>query len=137
MRRLKPFILFSILLSSVLILIFIYSKESEKNIECGTPELTPICGTKNLTENQSEGKNIFNENCTACHNLRKEYVGPNLMKTDSLVFFSWLSKNSYVEKKSFENVEFDIKYHRKMWNEKLNDDEILKVYQYCRYFSEE
>jgi hypothetical protein len=59
------------------------------------------------------------------------------MKTDSLVFFSWLSKNSYVEKKSFENVEFDIKYHQKMWNEKLNDDEILKVYQYCRYFSEE
>ncbi|AWM14729.1 hypothetical protein DI487_13255 [Flavobacterium sediminis] len=139
MRSLKVIISFSffILFSSILILAYIFFRESKREIEHEIPTLAPICGTKSLTENQSIGRQLFNENCSACHHIRRNFTGPNLMNTDSLIFFNWLSKNSPAAKKSSVKIEFGQDYHQKMWNERLNDDEISKIYQYCRYFSNE
>lgn len=67
---------------------------------CGVKEFEPFCGTINLSENASKGKQIFNTNCAACHKLNKDMTGPALSKKakfyDSISFSSFIKQNTRV-----------------------------------------
>ena len=67
---------------------------------CGVKEFEPFCGTINLSENASKGKQIFNINCAACHKLNKDMTGPALSKKakfyDSISFSSFIKQNTRV-----------------------------------------
>lgn len=136
MNRLKKiiFLSFFILLSIISILFYVFYQDYQKKVENKIIEPTLMCGTKNPNENQSKGRKLFNENCAACHNIRKKYIGPNLIKTDSVIFFKWLSKKDFI--KPSKKTEYGLDYHQKMWNEKFSNEEIYYIYQYSRFFDE-
>ena len=139
MKRFQTTIHFFILIVLSFSLFFLITnlKQSNNQFGCGTDDLKPFCGTISLNKSQAKGKNIFNENCAACHNVIKNSIGPNLIKTDSLIFNNWLNKSSFKLENSKENSEFGIKYHQENWGIKLNQEDIKSLIDYCKYFNKD
>lgn len=139
MKKLQLIIFYSILIILTVSIYFLFThlKQSNKQIDCGTDELKPFCSSISLNESQTKGKNLFNENCAACHNVIKKSIGPNLIKIDSLIFYNWLNKSLYKQNNSLDNSEFGIKYHQENWGTKLNKKDIKNIIDYCKYFDKD
>ena len=92
----------------------------------------PFCGTSSpeLTENQSEGKEIFNCSCAACHKLDAKSTGPALRNKDSLVFVKWMiEKNHKIDSTKIDKLGLD--YHRTMFKDYLNEENLPLLIDYC------
>lgn len=106
-----------------------YNRSEPKQFVCGTKSIYPICGTKNLSSEAQEGKQLFNSTCAACHKLDAKSTGPALRNVDSLVFKEWLYfQSSKIESKKFEKLGID--YHRNLAKENFEVKDLEKIYSY-------
>jgi hypothetical protein len=90
-------------------LFYFFLTTSYQQPGCGLREFEPFCGTINLSENASEGKQIFNTNCAACHKLDRDMTGPALReignKYDTLTIIKFLHGNkTLIKSKGYNNV---------------------------------
>ncbi|MFP4844654.1 c-type cytochrome [Winogradskyella sp. PE311] len=106
----KRFIFTSLfLIFGGLSVLFIHFKNLKQPV-CGVKDFEPFCGTQNLTEKASEGKQIFNANCAACHKLNRIMTGPALLnaikKYDSISFNHFVIKGERLKSidKSFNSA---------------------------------
>ncbi len=133
MKRIRLILKISISLIIVLVGIIIFEiityKNPASNFYCATP--TPFfCGNPNLTENQEEGKEIFNSNCAACHKLDAKNTGPALRGVDSLVFVKWIiGENHKIDTTKIEDLGID--YHRTMFTDYVKEKELKLIIEYC------
>ncbi|MGJ8594235.1 MAG: c-type cytochrome [Aquaticitalea sp.] len=125
-----------ILSSGFLILVigisyFVYSNSKPNDLVCGTETPILICGTfsPNLNETARKGKQIFNANCAACHQLNKSMIGPALTKTDSTLLWNWMTVNNF-KIDSSKISELGIDYHKNQWSQILNPTELNELYEY-------
>ncbi|WP_431243403.1 hypothetical protein ACQ9BO_01705 [Flavobacterium sp. P21] len=103
---------------------------SNPEFVCRIP--VPICGTKNpeLTENQKKEKKFSTPIVLACHKLDFINTGPPLRGVDSLVFTKWiLQKKHKIDSTKIENLGID--YHRTMFKDYINDENLPLVIDYC------
>lgn len=89
-------------------LLFIALKTTQPVAACGVKDFEPFCGTVNLSESASEGKQLFNANCAACHKLDKNMTGPALRgiakKYDSLTIQNYLRDDkTLIKTKDYNN----------------------------------
>ena len=89
-------------------ILFIILKSQQQGV-CGVKDFEPFCGTVNLSKNASEGKQLFNANCAACHKLDKNMTGPALrgiaQKYDSITVQNYLRKDkTLIKTKGYDNV---------------------------------
>jgi len=107
-----------------------------------------FCGTVSLEEmptnsvNGADGKLLFNNNCSPCHKLDKEMVGPALNDAierwpDKELLYSWIRDSQGLIKSGNEyaNHLYD------KWNkiampsfQNLTDDEITYILRYLRQY---
>ncbi|KQO29764.1 hypothetical protein ASF10_04435 [Flavobacterium sp. Leaf82] len=132
MNRIRHIILFSVLLITVIIGFIFYQIKTyvPPAFNCRIP--VSFCGTSNpqLTENQYEGKEIFNSNCAACHKLDAKSTGPALRNIDSLVFVKWMiDKNHIIDSMKIDKLGID--YHRTMFKDFVNEESLTLLIDYC------
>ena len=109
----------------------LYSFNKPTNLGCGTKTPEFFCGTVSpeLTENGRIGKQIFNANCAACHKLNKNMTGPALAKTDSTLFWNWMTlTNKKIDSSNINELAID--YHPNLWSKSLNSTELIGLYEY-------
>lgn len=108
--------------------LFISLKTQQPQV-CGVKEFEPFCGTTNLSENASEGKQIFNANCAACHKLDRDMTGPALReigkKYDTLTIIKFLHGNkTLIKSKGYNNVCVNFPY--------LTHEEVSNLLKYTQ-----
>jgi len=94
---------------------FYYWNNRNKEFVCRIEVPEFVCGnaSTNLSEKALKGKEIFNSNCAACHNLKKNMTGPALSKIDSTKLWNWLTeKNTNADTTKFSKIKID--YHKIM-----------------------
>lgn len=119
------------LILAICISYMVYSYNKTIYVVCGNQAPVFFCGTPtpNYTEKASKGKQVFNANCASCHKLHKRITGPALAKTDSTLFWNWLTqKNSKLNKVEFNKMGMD--YHKNLWGKTLTQNEISELYEY-------
>ena len=132
MKKIKQILLLSITLITILVAVILYQIKTyvPPAFNCRTP-VPEFCGTPNLTEKATKGKEIFNSNCAACHKKHVRSTGPALSETDSLVFVKWLiNKKGKISNTKIE--EFGIDYHKATFSKVLHKEEIANLIEYCR-----
>lgn len=132
MKKIKQILLSSITLIILLIGVIFYQIKTyvPPAFDCRMP-VPDFCGTPNLTEKATKGKEIFNANCAACHKKHARSTGPALQKVDSLVFVKWLTnKKNKIDSTKIE--EFGIDYHKTTFSKTLNKEEVASLIEYCR-----
>ncbi|MFN3755230.1 cytochrome c [Flavobacterium sp.] len=125
-----------ILVSASIFLIFIislfyifYNNSEPKKFVCKIGANLPVCGTKNLSPEAEQGKQLFNSTCAACHKLDAKSIGPALRNTDSIVFEKWLNyKNLKIDSLKFDKLKID--YHRNLSKKNFTESELKKIYAY-------
>ena len=132
MKRINQVLFSSITLIILLVGVILYKIETDvpPNLECRIP--VPFCGTPglNLTDNQTKGKEIYNSNCAACHKLEARSTGPALRNIDSLVFVKWLiDKNHNIDSTKLDKLGID--YHRTMFKDFVNEENLALLIDYC------
>jgi len=134
MKRINQILFSSITLIILLVGIILYLittfKDPQPDLNCQIP--VPFCGTSSpkLTENQSEGKEIFNSVCAACHKLDAKSTGPALRNLDSLVFVKWMiEKNHKIDSTKIDELGLD--YHRTMFKDFINEENLPLLIDYC------
>jgi cytochrome c551/c552 len=105
---LKRFVFISLLIISGGIGVLFFSlKTSQPITVCGVSDFEPFCGTGNLTEDATKGKQLFNANCAACHKLDKNMTGPALRNVgtsyDSITIQTYLRQDkTAIKRKGFD-----------------------------------
>jgi cytochrome c len=132
MKRIKQILLSSIILIVLLVGLILYKIKTDvpPNLDCKIPVY--FCGTSSpeLTENQYEGKEIFNSVCAACHKLDAKSTGPALRNIDSLVFVKWMiEKNHKIDSTKIDKLGLD--YHRTMFKDFINEENLPLLIDYC------
>jgi hypothetical protein len=132
MKRIRQILSISISLILLLVGIIIYQiityKASTSDFQYQTSALA-FCGNVE-TENSSEGKEIFNSNCAACHKLDSKSTGPALRGVDSLVFAKWIiGENHKIDTTKIEDLGID--YHRTTFKDVLNKENLAYLIDYC------
>lgn len=133
MKQIRQILIVSISAVILLIGIILYQILTHKpvsDLECFPQAF--FCGTvgPELTENQKEGKEIFNRNCAPCHKLDIRSTGPALRNIDSLVFIKWiLPKNHKIDTAKIERLGVD--YHRTMFKEYVSEKDLMLLIDYC------
>ena len=120
-----------VLILTICISYFLYNYNEPQYLGCVTKTPQLFCGTvsRNLSENARKGKQIFNSNCAACHKLHKNMTGPALAKTDSTLFWQWLTlKNEKIDSTRFNEMGID--YHKNLWGKTLNSNELNELFEY-------
>ncbi|MDC7998020.1 cytochrome c [Gilvibacter sediminis] len=120
------FLVFTIGISFAL---YTYSESAQAFCATELPEF--YCGTESsvLTEKGQVGKQIFNANCAACHKLNKRMTGPALAKTDSILFWNWMTlKNNRLDSTKFK--ELGIEYHQIQWSQLISESELNALFEY-------
>lgn len=134
MKKIRQILFYSISLIVLLTGIIFYqikTYEPPTRWYCNTPVLS-FCGTNNppLTENQYNGKEIFNSNCAACHKLDAKSTGPALRNLDSLVFVKWIiDKNHKIDSSKIHKLGID--YHRMKFKDFINEENLPSLIDYC------
>ncbi len=131
MNKIRQILLFSVLLITVLIGFIFYHIKTyvPPDFDCRIP-VPAFCGNPDLTENETEGKEIFNSNCAACHKLDARSTGPALRNIDSLVITKWMiGKNHKIDSTKIEKLGLD--YHRTMFKDFVNEENIALIIDYC------
>jgi len=133
MKTIRQILTLSISIMILVIGIILYQitfKAPRPDLDCKIP--VAFCGTSapSLTENQYEGKEIFNSNCAACHKLDARSTGPALRNIDSLVFVKWIiNKNHKIDSTKIEKLGLD--YHRTKFKDYVNEDNLTLLIDYC------
>ncbi len=110
---------------------FLYSFSEPQYPGCATEIPQNFCGTvsPNLSENALKGKQIFNANCAACHQLNRNMTGPALAITDSTLLWNWMTlKNYKLDSTKFRTMGID--YHKNLWGKTLSETELNELYEY-------
>jgi len=113
-----------LILSFILLGGFFYLRQKEKE-PIALIEAT-FCGVPNLSEEVQQGKELFYQNCLACHKLDGFVVGPSLRYTDSLVLEKWLFTKPIKE----DQIEYGRMFHFNTFKDSMTEDEIEALYQY-------
>jgi len=134
MNEIRRILLYSITLITILVGLILYQIKTyiaPTYLIC-SPDPVFFFGTSNpdLTENETEGKEIFNSNCAACHKLDARSTGPALRNIDSLVFTKWMiGKNHKIDSTKIEKLGMD--YHRTMFKDFVNEENLSLIIDYC------
>ncbi|MBF4486830.1 cytochrome c [Flavobacterium sp. CSZ] len=131
MNKIRQILLFSVLLITALIGFIFYHIKTyvPPAFDCRIP-VPAFCGNSDLTENETEGKEIFHSNCAACHKKNARSTGPALYQIDSLVMKKWLTnKRNKIDSTKIE--QFGIDYHRIKFSKVLNKKDISDLIEYC------
>ncbi len=118
---------FLIVIIAIFYLLYVYNKPNE--FVCRIPVPQVFCGTKNLSEKAERGKEIFNQNCAACHKLKAKCTGPALEKTDSIKYWKWLGHNE----SKIDNTKLDllsIDYHQSFSRKNLKQSDLTMILEY-------
>ncbi|MEO1030155.1 MAG: cytochrome c [Bacteroidota bacterium] len=104
----KHFITISILIIlGGLGVLFLVLQKPYRQARCGLTHTEPFCGTNAFYDaSTSEGRELFNVNCAACHRLDKDMTGPALKDLgkiyDTLTIVKFLhGDKSVIETKGF------------------------------------
>jgi cytochrome c2 len=112
---------------------FYYWNNRNKEFVCRIEVPEFVCGnaSTNLSEKALKGKEIFNSNCAACHNLKKNMTGPALSKIDSIKLWNWLTeKNTKADTTKFSKIKID--YHKIMWSKSLTNTQLNDLHEYIK-----
>lgn len=112
---------------------FYYWNNRNKEFVCRIEVPEFVCGnaSTNLSEKALKGKEIFNSNCAACHNLNKNMTGPALSKIDSTKLWNWLTeKNTKADTTKFSKMKID--YHKIMWSKSLTNTQLNDLHEYIK-----
>jgi len=111
---------------------FVFSQSKKTAyLVCANEPIKVFCGTKNLSQEASEGKKLFNGNCAACHKMDANRTGPALRKTDSIVFGKWMYyMDTKIDTTKLEQLGLD--YHRNLSKTTFNVSDLEKIYQYVK-----
>jgi cytochrome c2 len=112
---------------------FYYWNNRNKEFVCRIEVPEFVCGnaSTNLSEKALKGKEIFNSNCAACHNLKKNMTGPALSKIDSTKLWNWLTeKNTKADTTKFSKIKID--YHKIMWSKSLTNTQLNDLHEYIK-----
>jgi cytochrome c2 len=112
---------------------FYYWNNRNKEFVCRIEVPEFVCGnaSTNLSEKALKGKEIFNSNCAACHNLKKNMTGPALSKIDSTKLWNWLTeKNTKADTTKFSKMKID--YHKIMWSKSLTNTQLNDLHEYIK-----
>ena len=112
---------------------FYYWNNRNKEFVCQIEVPEFVCGnaSTNLSEKALKGKEIFNSNCAACHNLKKNMTGPALSKIDSTKLWNWLTeKNTKADTTTFSKIKID--YHKIMWSKSLTNTQLNDLHEYIK-----
>lgn len=116
------------LIITIGIFYFLYNFSESKHLEDNPKTTDFFCGTV-LAQNGRMGKQLFNIHCAACHKLNSKATGPALAKTDSILFWNWLTlKKNGVDRTKFNEMGID--YHRNLWGTSLKSTELIELYEY-------
>lgn len=127
--RILLFSLTTILVLSVGIVMYLKIFKKTGNAGCGTRSL-PTNENTNLTENQKKGREIFNSNCHACHQLNSKSTGPALHAVDSVIFVNWLTNKKYkIDSTKVEILAID--YHKTVFSKTLSKEDVANLIEYC------
>ncbi len=83
-----------------------------------------------------KGKAIYKANCTACHKIKKRYIGPALKGVTKLRSPEWImnlitNTKEMLEKDPVAKALIS-EYHAPMAQQSLKDDEVRALYEYLR-----
>ena len=99
----------------------------------GEQQRTPVvinesgfCGVPNLPEDMQRGKELFDQNCLACHKLEINILGPALKNTDHLVVHTWL----FGEPNKKDQVEYGWMFHVQTFKDRISEAESLAISSY-------
>lgn len=84
----------------------------------------------------AKGKEIFKTNCTACHKIKKRYIGPGLKGVTERRSAAWIMNMVTNAKEMLEKdpvaKALITEYHAPMAQQNLNDEEVYALYEYLR-----
>ncbi len=120
----------SFMVLTIIVGFVIYKNNVPQTVVCATPDPVLFCGTEsNFTETALNGRKIFNTHCAACHSMRRKMAGPAFAEMDSIKIREWLTQ---MEEKidSTKYSEMGIDFHKNMWGDVLNEEEIGQLIEY-------
>ncbi len=83
-----------------------------------------------------KGHQIYKTNCTACHKIKKRYIGPGLKDITKRRSAAWIMNMVTNAKEMLEKDPIAkaliTEYHAPMAQQNLKDDEVRALYEYLR-----
>jgi len=131
------------------------AKQEVKKEEVKTPTSTKIDLTAPTLDNQGigkykdvkvsdkidealavKGKAIYKSNCTACHKIKKRYIGPALKGVTKRRSAAWIMNMVTNAKEMLEKdpvaKALITEYHAPMAQQNLTDEQVKSLYEYLR-----
>lgn len=84
----------------------------------------------------AKGKEIYKTNCTACHKIKKRYIGPGLKGVTERRSAAWIMNMVTNAKEMLEKDPIAkaliTEYHAPMAQQNLSDEDVYALYEYLR-----
>jgi len=84
----------------------------------------------------AKGKEIYKTNCTACHKIKKRYIGPGLKGVTERRSAAWIMNMVTNAKEMLEKdpvaKALITEYHAPMAQQNLTDEQVRALYEYLR-----